>query len=67
MLAPCLPSHCLEYYDHIIQISLLLTHSGHIRQQIDLDRIELLRVQYERKNSNRNREPANGAKLKCPS
>ena len=36
----------LEYYDHIIQISRDRFHAGDIAQ-IDLDRIELLRVQYE--------------------
>ncbi len=36
----------LEYYDHIIQISRDRFHDGDIAQ-IDLDRIELLRVQYE--------------------
>jgi cobalt-zinc-cadmium efflux system outer membrane protein len=36
----------LEYYDHIIQISRDRFNAGDIAQ-IDLDRIELLRVQYE--------------------
>jgi cobalt-zinc-cadmium efflux system outer membrane protein len=36
----------LEYYDHIIQISRDRFRAGDIAQ-IDLDRIELLRVQYE--------------------
>ena len=36
----------LEYYDHIIQISRDRFHAGDLAQ-IDLDRIELLRVQYE--------------------
>lgn len=36
----------LDYYDHIIQISRDRFHAGDIAQ-IDLDRIELLRVQYE--------------------
>jgi len=36
----------LEYYDHIIQISRDRYNAGDIAQ-IDLDRIELLRVQYE--------------------
>lgn len=36
----------LEYYDHIIQISRERFRAGDIAQ-IDLDRIELLRVQYE--------------------
>jgi len=36
----------LEYYDHIIQISRDRFHAGDIAE-IDLDRIELLRVQYE--------------------
>jgi outer membrane protein, heavy metal efflux system len=36
----------LEYYDHIIQISRDRFHAGDIAQ-IDLDRIELQRVQYE--------------------
>jgi cobalt-zinc-cadmium efflux system outer membrane protein len=36
----------LEYYDHIIEISRNRFHAGDIAQ-IDLDRIELLRVQYE--------------------
>ncbi|MGA2887567.1 MAG: TolC family protein [Terracidiphilus sp.] len=36
----------LSYYDHIIQISRERFHAGDIAQ-IDLDRIELLRVQYE--------------------
>lgn len=36
----------LEYYDHIIQIGRDRFHAGDIAQ-IDLDRIELLRVQYE--------------------
>ena len=36
----------LEYYDHIIQISRDRFHAGDIAQ-IDLDRIELVRVQYE--------------------
>ena len=36
----------LEYYDHIIQISRDRFRAGDI-SQIDLDRIELLRVQYE--------------------
>jgi outer membrane protein, heavy metal efflux system len=36
----------LEYYDHIIQIARDRFHAGDIAQ-IDLDRIELLRVQYE--------------------
>ena len=38
--------HDLEYYDHIIQISRDRFNDGDIAQ-IDLDRIELLRVQYE--------------------
>jgi cobalt-zinc-cadmium efflux system outer membrane protein len=36
----------LEYYDHIIQISQARFNAGDLAQ-IDLDRIELLRVQYE--------------------
>ena len=36
----------LEYYDHIIEISRARFKSGDLAQ-IDLDRIELLRVQYE--------------------
>ena len=36
----------LEYYDHIIEISRDRLHAGDIAQ-IDLDRIELQRVQYE--------------------
>jgi len=36
----------LEYYDHIIQISHARFNAGDLAQ-IDLDRIELLRVQYE--------------------
>ena len=36
----------LEYYDHVIQISRDRFNAGDIAQ-IDLDRIELLRVQYE--------------------
>ena len=36
----------LEYYDHIIQISRDRLNAGDIAQ-VDLDRIELLRVQYE--------------------
>ena len=36
----------LEYYDHIIEISRTRFKSGDLAQ-IDLDRIELLRVQYE--------------------
>jgi cobalt-zinc-cadmium efflux system outer membrane protein len=36
----------LDYYDHIIQISRDRFHAGDIAQ-VDLDRIELLRVQYE--------------------
>ncbi len=36
----------LDYYDHIIQIGRDRFHAGDIAQ-IDLDRIELLRVQYE--------------------
>jgi cobalt-zinc-cadmium efflux system outer membrane protein len=36
----------LEYYDHIIQISRARFKAGDLAQ-IDLDRIELLRVQYE--------------------
>ncbi len=36
----------LEYYDHIIQIARDRFHAGDIAQ-IDLDRIELLRAQYE--------------------
>jgi cobalt-zinc-cadmium efflux system outer membrane protein len=36
----------LEYYDHIIEIGRQRFHAGDIAQ-IDLDRIELLRVQYE--------------------
>lgn len=36
----------LEYYDHIIEISRDRLHAGDIAQ-IDFDRIELLRVQYE--------------------
>jgi cobalt-zinc-cadmium efflux system outer membrane protein len=36
----------LEYYDHVIQISRDRYNAGDIAQ-IDLDRIELLRVQYE--------------------
>ena len=36
----------LDYYDHLIQISRLRYEKGDIAQ-IDLDRIELMRVQYE--------------------
>jgi cobalt-zinc-cadmium efflux system outer membrane protein len=50
---PCRPSSCsiwpgrtLDYYDKIIQISRDRFRAGDIAQ-IDLDRIELLRVQYE--------------------
>ena len=47
----------LEYYDHIIEISRDRFKAGDIAQ-IDLDRIELLRVQYESEIADRDRQPA---------
>ena len=44
----------LKYYDHIIQISRDRFKAGDLAQ-IDLDRIELLRVQYEVGDTNRDR------------
>ncbi len=47
----------LEYYDNIIAISRDRFKAGDLAQ-IDLDRIELLRVQYEVGDSDRHRQPA---------
>ena len=47
----------LEYYDKIIEISRDRFKAGDIAQ-IDLDRIELLRVQYEVGDSDGHRQPA---------
>ena len=47
----------LEYYDKIIEISRDRFNAGDLAQ-IDLDRIELLRVQYESEIQSGDRQPA---------